>query len=161
MSRTAEITLDWGGEERPFRLAIGQLQKLDEKLKLGPLAIAARCAISIEALRCIQQADYVGLSRLDLSQVAEKSHTREVLLQGLLGMNVALPVADRLIREWVDERPLAENLTAAMQVCFASIYGPEDDKAVGESEAAPAASPTSPTDGSGSDKTASMPSAAH
>jgi hypothetical protein len=161
MSRSAEVILDWGGEpERAFRLALGQIRKLQEKTGCGPLGIAARCAVSIAALKCIHTGDYVSLSRLDLTQVAEKTHTREAILQGLLGAGVALPEADRLVRDWVDERPLDESLGAAVDICLAAIYGTEDEQAVGEPQAAAAASPRSRRAKSGSAKTGSTRSAA-
>lgn len=160
MSRDASITLDWGGEpERVFRLGIGQIKKMQEKLGAGPLGIAARCQISMAALALQSHQDWITLSRLDLSQIAEKDHVRETLLQGLLGANMPLPDADRLIREWVDERPLGENLLTTIAVCNAHVYGVEEEKPAGESEAVEEVSPISPTANTGSAKTASTRSA--
>jgi hypothetical protein len=161
MSRSGDVTLDWGGEpERAFRLGLGQIRKLQEKTGCGPVGIAARCVVSMAALKAMKNGDYVLLSRLDLTQVAEKTHTREAILQGLLGKNVPLPEADALVREWADERPLDESLTTAMEICLAAVYGTEDEKPVGEPQAAAAAFQNSQTEKSGSEKTASMPSAA-
>lgn len=159
MSRYGEITLDWGGEaERLFRLKIGQLVRLQEKTGCGPLGIVARCQVSMAALGLQAHKDWLNLSHLNLSQVAEKTHVREVFIQGLVGAGVALPEADKLVREYVDERPLAENLLACIQICNAHIYGAEDEDAMGESEAAAAASPRSPMANTASGTTASTPS---
>lgn len=159
MSRTGEISLDWGGEaERTFRLGIGQIRALQEKLGAGPLGIAAMCQVSFAALAYQNAKDWIGLSRLDLKQVAEKSHVRETLKQALLGAGVALPEADRLIREYVDERPLDENLLVTIAVCNAHIWGVEEESAAGERGAAAEVSQTSTAADIGSEKMASTPS---
>jgi hypothetical protein len=161
MSRSGDVTLDWGGNpERSFRLAIGQIRKLQEKRDAGPLGIASRCLVSLAALRAIRAGDFESLSRLDLKQVAELEDVREVLLQGLLGANVAGPEALALVRDWVEHRPLGESLLPAYSVCMAAILGAEDEEAVGESPAVGEGSPRSPTAKSDSGKTASTPSAA-
>lgn len=160
MSISGEITLDWGGEpERTFRLGIGQIKKLQDAVNAGPLGIAARCQITAAALAYQRQRDWISLSQLNLSHMAEITHVREALRQGLLGANMPMPQADRLIREYVDERPLDENLVAAIQVCMAHVYGTEDEKPAGESRAAAAASPNSPTGNTVSEKTDFTPSA--
>lgn len=158
MSRSGEISLEWGGEpDRTLRLGIGQLKKLQEKLDAGPLGIAAKCQISLAALAYQRQRDWVSLSRLDLAQLAELVHVRETLHQGLLGAGVPLPVADKLVREYVEERPLAENLIVTVQLCTASVYGPEDEQAVGEFPAAEEVSVISPAASSDSAKAESTP----
>jgi hypothetical protein len=56
---------------------------------------------------------------------------REVLLQGLIAGDPSLgPVAAaQLVRDWVDERPLRENVLTAFAIVMASLEGmPEDDK---------------------------------
>jgi hypothetical protein len=156
MSRFAEVHLDWGGEpEQAFRLGIGQIGKLQEKVDAGPLYIASCCMVSLAALAAHKARDYAALSRMDLKQVAEINMVRETLLQGLLGAGMALPGATKLVREWVDERPLSENLIAAYEVCMASVLGVEDEKAMGEPQAAEEASPTSRAASTASEKTAS------
>ena len=42
MSRDASISFDWAGDERRFRLAIGQLRELQEKCSDGPMEIMSR-----------------------------------------------------------------------------------------------------------------------
>lgn len=156
MSRWAEVTLDWGGEpERVFRLGIGQIGKLQEKLDAGPLGIAARCQLSLAALAFQHRRDWISLSQLDLSKVAEVHQVREVFIQALVGAKTPLPTAHELVREWVDERPLGENLVACIAICNASVYGVEDEKPEGESQVGAADSPASPTASSASGKPAS------
>lgn len=156
MSRFGSITLDWGGDpERAFRLGIREIGKLQEKLDAGPSCIAAMCLTTLGALRAMRDRDYVTLSQMNLKQCAEITHVREVLMQGLLGANMAAPEALRLVREWVEERPLDENLISAFEVCQASIYGTGDEKAMGEPQAADGASPISPAASTASERTAS------
>lgn len=159
-SRFAEVTLDWGGNpERVFRLGIGQIGKLQEKLDAGPVYIASMCLISMAALRAHATRDYGALSGLDLKNAAEITHVRAVILQGLLGMNMPLPEAERLVRDWVDERPLSENLMHAYEICMGAVLGVEDEKPAGEPKAAKEDRPTSPAASTVSEKTGSMPSA--
>lgn len=143
MSRSAEVTLDWGGEAgRSFRLGIGQVGKLQATLNGGPIGIAARCEIAIAALAFMKRRDLIALSQLDLSKVATLKDVSEVHLQGLLGAGTPAPEALKLVRDWVEERPLAENLASAHAICLAAVYGPEDEplgESVGE---VPTPSPT-------------------
>jgi hypothetical protein len=156
MSRFGEVRLDWGGEpERAFRLGIGEIGKLQQKVDAGPLYIASCCMVSLAALAAHKVRDYAGLSRLGLDRVAELPMVREVHLQGLLGASVPGPEALKLVAEWVDARPLSENLVSAYEICMASVVGVEDEKAMGEPQAASEASPTSPAASTASEKTAS------
>jgi len=157
MSRSGEITLDWGGElERVFRLGLGQAKKLQEgPADAGPLYIAAGCLISLAVLRAIEMQDYAALSQLDLSKCVEKAVVREVFVQGLLGANVPAPEAQKLVRDWVDERPLGESLIYAHAICMAHVVGVADERPVGEPQAAPAASPISPEASTASERMAS------
>jgi hypothetical protein len=156
MSRFGEVRLDWGGEpEQAFRLGIGQIGKLHEKVDAGPLYIASCCMVSLAALAAHKARDFVGLSRIGLDRTAELPMVREVMLQGLLGAGMEMQDATKRVREFVDERPLTENLVAAYEVCMASVVGVEDEKAMGEPQAASEASPTSPAASTASEKTAS------
>lgn len=157
MSRAGEIALDFGGEERSFRLGIGQWRKVQEKCDAGPAEILARLAPIFAAkqagltMQQIMAHGYLGAWRVD--------DLREVILQGLLGANMAGPDALRLVRDWVEERPMLESVAVAYAIVLASVAGTEDEAAVGEPEAAEADNPISPAASSGSGKMASMPSA--
>lgn len=156
MSRDGSITLEWGGEpERAFRLGIGQIKVLQEKIGAGPLGVAAMCQVTFAALSFQTRQDWLSLSQLNLSQLAEKTHVRETLRQGLLGAGAALPVVDKLIREYVDERPLDENLLVTIAVCNAHVYGVDEEEPAGEPEAVVEGSPLSTAADTGSGKTAS------
>lgn len=134
MSRGADIDLDFGGEERTFRLGIGQWRKVQERCDAGPAELLARLSPVFTAKRAgltveqIMTHGLLGTWRVD--------DVREPILQGLLGANMALPEATKIVREWVDERPLLEAVEIAYMVVLASVIGTEDEKAMGESQAA-------------------------
>jgi hypothetical protein len=157
MSRGGDIALQFGGEERTFRLALGQWRKVQEKCDAGPAELLARLAPMFAArqqgLKVSQMLTHglLGTWRVD--------DVREVILQGLLGGEMPGPAAFELVKAWVDERPIFENVELAYQIVMASVFGAEDEKPVGESLAAAAASPRSRRASSGSAKTATTPSA--
>lgn len=159
MSRSGEIRLEFAGEERTFRLAIKHWEKVQEKCDAGPAELLSRLAPPFYARQRGLSADQiVGMGLLGTWRIHD---VREVILQGLLGGNMALPEATQLVKEWVEERPLIESAAIAYQIVYASYAGVEDEKAAGESQGPGAAPQTSPEESSGSEKTASTPSAAH
>lgn len=157
MSRSGDITLDFGGEERTFRLGYGQWRKIQEKCDAGPPEILARLSqpffASNQGLKwdAIIGAGLLGTWRVD--------DIREVVLQGLLGANMPGPEALKLVRDWVEERPPIEGLSIAYRIVFSWMNGAGDEDPVGKSQAAPAASDPSIAEKSGSEKTASTPPA--
>jgi len=156
VSRSGDIRLDFGGEERAFRLAIGQWRKVQEKCDAGPAELLTRLAPAFYAAKQdltfeqIVGMGFIGKWRID--------DVREPILQGLLGANMAGPEALALVKTWVDERPLLESVALAYRIVLASVTGPEDEAAAGESQAAVEVSPSSLAASSGSEKTASTPS---
>lgn len=136
MSRDASISCDWADGEHRFRLAIGGLRELQEKLGCSPFRV-------FERLRA-------GEPMVD--------DAREVLRIGLIGGGMEPVPALDLVRRYADERPLAEGRTTAVLVLGAALFGVPDEQP-GKPEgagSAPAASP--PTDESGSPpSTASAP----
>ena len=161
MSRFGEIRLDWGGEpDRLFRLGIGEIGRLQEKVDAGPFYIAAMCMTTIGAMAAMNDGDFGALSRMNLrNNCVEKPLVREVILQALLGTNMPMPQADRLVRTWVDERPLNESIKTALLICQAAVSGVEDEHSAGEQKAAEdQASSRSPAASTDSERMASMPS---
>ena len=161
MSRAGEIRLDWAGEpERLFRLGIGQVRKIQEATGLGPTGIAARTMISMGVLKAIRDGDIETLSRLDPVKTAEIGEVREVHLQGLLGAGVPGPEALKLVRDWVEERPLAESLPSAYAIAMAAVLGPEDE-GLGETTGEGTTATPFPTEsGASPNSTAPEPSSA-
>ena len=126
MSRDASISFEWGGEERAFRLAWGQLAKLQEARDCGP---------------------YVLLDRL-VSGTWRVEDIREVIRWGLIGGGMSQEEAAKLIRLHVEGFPPVENLAAAQRIMGAGCVGAPDEK-LGEPDApnpAGSESTTSPTE---------------
>jgi hypothetical protein len=158
MSRSGDITLELGGEDRTFRLAIGQWRKVQEKCDAGPAELLTRLAPVFSARQAgLSFAQTIGAGLLGSWRIDD---VREVILQGLLGANMAAPDAQQLVREWVDERPLLESVAVAYEIVMASVIGAEDEKPAGEQQAARAASPNSHEESSASERAASTPTVA-
>lgn len=125
MSGTGRVTINWGGDEREFRLAIGQLRRLQEKTGVGPMAMATRLA--------------GGTFMVD--------DVRETIRLGLIGGGMKPFDADALVKEYVDERPLLENVITAREIVMAALVGDMNDE-VGKGiagEAATGAANASPS----------------
>ncbi len=127
MSRSGEVTVEWAGEERVFRLAIGQWRKIQEKCDVGPEELLGRLARSI-----LVRAKSSGLSASAALTLAPASpwrvdDVREPILQGLLGAGLELNAAARLVRDWVDDRPLFEALPLAFAIVLGALSPPEDE----------------------------------
>lgn len=112
MSRSAEVTLSFGGEDRLFRLPIGRLRALQEKVDCGPY----------ELLRRFMS----GTWRVD--------DLRETIYQGLVGGGMEAPAAGQLMKSDFDDLPLTQFVPVANAVIMAALAG-VDDEPVGESEA--------------------------
>jgi hypothetical protein len=143
MSRSGEITLPWGDEDRTFRLGIKEWEKVQEKCDAGPAEILSRLAPAFAALQqglTFQQiigAGYLGRWRVH--------DVREPLYRGLIGGGLDPTQAGKVVRELVDERPLLESMAMAYQVVMASVTGAEDEP-LGEPEGE--VETTSPTESS-------------
>jgi hypothetical protein len=142
MSRAGEISLQFGDEERVFRLTIGAWRKIQEKCDAGPPEIASRLAAGLafrsQGLSPAQALAMGGLGRWRVDDI------REVLYQGLIGGDMDPTAAGKVIRDLVDERPLGECIAIAYAVVLASVVGSPDEP-LGESPgetAGPALSPT-------------------
>lgn len=111
---TQQITIPWADGEYSFKLAVGQLRELQEKLKIGVGGLLKR----------VLAGDYYV------------DDVREIMRLGLIGGGTAPLDALRLIENYVDARPLAENLQFASIVLYAAITGVQDDP-VGKPQSTP------------------------
>lgn len=121
MSRSAEISLDFAGEERAFRLAIGPLRALQEKTDCGPMELLSRFS--------------AGTWRVD--------DLRETILQGLQGGGMTGADATKLIRSNFDDRPLQQFVNLAQAIVMACLIGAGDED-LGEPVGEVAETPPSP-----------------
>lgn len=106
MSRNASVTLDWADGTYRFRLSIMQLEELQEQCDAGPPIIMRRLAQDEWRVRDI----------------------RETIRLGLIGGGMKATDALQLVRRYVDNAPLAENLLTAQAVMAAAIVGVSDEQ---------------------------------
>jgi len=115
MSGHGSITLEWADGEYTFRLALKQLEELEERFDRSIFVITERM----------------------MTRTATSREIIEVLRLGLIGGGMKPMEALPLVRRYVEERPLDENLGVAYAVCFAAlvrVHGDELETA-GEPEA--------------------------
>lgn len=127
MSRAAEVTLAWGGEERLFRLPIGRIRAIQEKCDAGLPELLRR---------------YITQSwRID--------DVREVILQGLIGGGLDNQAATKAVTAYFDDTPIQPHITVAQAVVAAAIVGVEDED-LGEPEGEETETRPSPEESSAS-----------
>lgn len=114
MSRSASVTLEWADGEYPFRLAIGQIEELQEKTDCGP---------------------YFLLNRL-LNGTWRVHDARETIRLGLIGGGMTPADALKLVKRYVDDRPLLESVKPAAAILSAACIGAPDGEAPGKDKAA-------------------------
>jgi hypothetical protein len=121
LSRSAEIQLTWADGDYRFRLAWKELILLQEACDAGPWFILAQI-----------RATSLDLAPKDM-RIEFVSH---VLRLGLIGGGSDPSVALKLVRRYVEERPLNENLVYAQAVLLAALSGaPAPDGDEGKSQA--------------------------
>lgn len=142
MSRDGSITLTFlDGEEYPFRLAWGQLIKLQEARNCGPFQVLVR----------LHGEDW------------KVEDIGEVIRWGLVGGGMNEIKAKKMVREYVEQRtPLSQDgeaspLSIAQAVINAAlISAPEEDAPEKKAPADQSASTTSPMDASGSPNSSAL-----
>lgn len=108
------VDLVWAGGESRFLLDINHLRALQDKCDAGPAYILQR----LSTQRWFVD-DVVSTIRL-----------------GLEGGGMNKDEARKLVKKFVEDRPLAESVLTAQAVLMAALYGGEDDDS---GEASPAA----------------------
>lgn len=150
MSRSGEITLAWGDQDRTFRLGIKEWELVQEKCDAGPAEIHRRLAPMFAATEAglsfpqIKANGYLGTWRVH--------DVREPIYRGLIGGGMEPTTAGKLVKELVDERELIENVCLAYRIVDASIVGAPDEP-LGEPEEGETAATPSPTESSASANT--------
>lgn len=116
----SRVELSWGDGEHVFKLALAQVRELQERCKAGPAEIAER----------------LQSSRWFVDDI------RETLRLGLIGGGKTPVEALTLVKRYVDERPLAENIIVANVLIMSVLYGVADDPVGKKEEAEGAATET-------------------
>lgn len=114
MSRDASITLPWADGDYTFRLAWGELIKLQEACDAGPQLVLDRLTA-----RTWRMEDIASVIRL-----------------GLIGGGMEPAKALKLTRDYVESRPPLENRMLARGILALALHGAPDEPP-GEQEAAP------------------------
>jgi hypothetical protein len=116
MSADGSVTLAWAGEERKFRLAIGQLRELQENVNRWRVNIGAVPIGPSSLLRLLMGGD------------AWPDEVREIVRLGLIGGGeVSIALVPGLIKRYVDDRPLVESTQVAQAVLLSAMVGVPDD----------------------------------
>ena len=136
--RKAEVSFAWGDGIHRFRLPIDQIFELQDKTDCGP---------------------YVLLERFRNSTWRAQD-VRETIRLALIGGGMKPVQALTLVVRYIDKRPLAENVPAALMIMTAAVVGvPGDAPGKSKGAAAPRAR-RSRTDGSASPKSSKSPEGA-
>jgi hypothetical protein len=124
MSRDASVLLTFpDGEEYNFRLAWGQLIKLQEARNAGPFVI------------------YMRLH--DQTWMVED--IREVIRLGLIGGGMDPVKAKKLILEYIESTVPLASLPLAQRIMLEAVVGPEDEEEIEKKSMAASNSQTSAT----------------
>lgn len=108
------ITKDWADGTYSFRLAYGQWLELQEAVNCGPLEL------------------YVNM----LQRKWRVQHIREIIRIGLMGGGAEPVAALRLVKRYVEERPIVESVQIALEIVAASLALPQGEETPGEAVAA-------------------------
>lgn len=113
MSGDGSVVCDFGGEERRFRLRIGELRELQEKINekrgahpIGPWSL----------LQLVIRGD------------AWPDDLREIIRLGLIGGGTRVELVPGLVKRYVDEQPIRDSWSVAMLVLGKAIVGDDYDQ---------------------------------
>lgn len=107
------IRMQWGDGSHKFRLAIKELEELQEKCNAGPQEIANRL-------------------RFGTWRIAD---VRETIRLGLIGGGKSWQEALTLTVRYIDNRPWAESSVHAFAILAAGLYGKPEDQPEGKATA--------------------------
>lgn len=143
MSRHGEITLSWGDGEYKFRMAYGELRKLQESCDVGPPLMVRRL------LPYHPETNPLG----DNWRV---EYIRETIRIALIGGGQTQADALALVQKFVDQRPLLENRELAFGLIQMGLAGAPDEP-LGKAEGEPTKAKSSPTKRSPSPASSELP----
>jgi hypothetical protein len=116
MSADGSIEIVWAGEDRRFRIGIGEYRSLQE---------------SVNARRVLINAEPIGpsaLLHLLRTNNAWPDDVRDVLKAGLVGGGLTFQEANKLLVRHFDGKPLIEHVKTAFPILLASLVGVPDDE---------------------------------
>jgi hypothetical protein len=157
MSSTGETREDFAGEERQFRIRLGEIGRIEAKCDTGIGEVCRRLA---RATLVIHRLGGNLVEALSHGVELYSSDVREPLYQGLIGAGMASHEATKLLRTEIDDRGmlgLLDNAGVALAVIIAVQKTPEPKP--GETGAKPKRG-TKPKSSTSPTSTASAPPSA-
>lgn len=144
MKRNAEITIAWADGDHRFRLGAGELELLQEETDFGPYVLADRLRTRLRAIR-LSDAPLIGLDGDELlvsldgevnppmmmPPLCGAKEISSILRLGLIGGGMKHGEALKLVRAYVDEKPIEDNRLFAFAVLQSALYGAPEER-VGE-----------------------------
>lgn len=152
MSGTGESRVDFAGEERAFRIRLGEIRRI-EKACGTPTHPCGIGEVLRRLSRCVRAVEQVGgIDALAAGVEIHADDVRETIYQGLRGGGMADGDATALVRREVEDRGvqgLLDHAATALVVLWAAATRPEEEapgeRQAGESPATPPSPPTSDT----------------
>jgi hypothetical protein len=156
MSGTGEGRADFAGEERLFRIRLGEIRRIEAQVRRrrhrrGAAALS-RCVYVTSELK--------GVQALAAGLEIHADDVREPILQGLAGGGMSLADATALVRAEIDDRGvrgLLDNASTALAMLWGSQETPPGEPRAGESPATPPKPSTSSTSTGSARRSASRP----
>jgi len=108
------ITEEWGDGVYSFRIGWGQWKELDELLQIGPVPLLKRF----------------------LYNEWRVADVREVIRVALIGGGATPVQAIKLVKLYVEDRPISENVGLASRILSGAMFVPEGSS-LGKAEATP------------------------
>lgn len=115
MSADGGTTLTWGDGEHRFRLAIGQLSELQQAINKPRIAMGAPLIGPFELLRLLETGN------------VWPNELREIIRLALIGGGMAPLEALTMVKRYVEDRPLFENVLPAYQILEQALVGDPGD----------------------------------
>lgn len=135
MSGTGESVADFAGEERAFRVRLGEIRRIEAKCGTGVGEVGRRLSHALLIVRQIGSGSMVEALSAGLDIHADD--VREVIYQGLLGGGMPSGDATTLVRREIDDRGLRgllDNVGVALLALVGANETPEGST-VGEPQA--------------------------
>jgi hypothetical protein len=144
MSGSGEVSADFAGEERAFRLRLGELRKIETRCETGIGEVCRRLARAVYVQNAAKGGDM--LSALATGVEIHADDVRAPIYEGLVGAGMPSPEASKIVAAEIDHRGmrgLLDNAAVALLVLIGSQETPPGEPQAGESPATPPSPSTS------------------
>lgn len=142
MSGTGEARADFAGEERAFRIRLGEIRRIEERCGTGIGEVLRRLARATMLL-----AQVGGMEALASGLDIHGDDVREPIYQGLRGAGMADADATTLVRREIDDRGV-QGLVDAAPTALRVLWGSQETPAKPEGETQAGESPAPRKNGS-------------